>query len=369
MSELTSRTQTFAQSARSRAAQTIRDSLNRRTNRVDTFTVNLSKRSSFNANLSGIKRKNNVDLELLNSSGTVIAASRNPGRRSEQIVLGDLAAGTYTLRTTLKRGKQTAYRLVHDSTPLTPADFAGNTPGTARSLGSLSASPMTMSDYVGSEDSNDFYGFTVGEPGSPSAKLSLKLTGAAGGLLRNGDRFGNISVKLRNSLNEVIETESSVFDGNAIEFTQTLAAGNYFVEIVPYFRDGGGDYDLTLSAAATADSAGNTPATARTVGLSSIPASFQDFVGAGDPSDFYKFTLGSPRTLNLTLTGVGGNLLEDGIQVKLRDSLNNVIRTENSVFDGASISLTRSLTAGTYFVEVSPYFDSDNTPYVLSLSA
>jgi hypothetical protein len=166
------------QPRQAQAASTIKDALSRR-NRLDSFALTLTGRSSVTALLSGLGRKANVQLELRTSSGDLVSIARKQGKTKRVLDLGDVAAGTYYLQAVLKRGQATRYRLNIATTPIAPPippDYAGQTPGTARAI-ALSSTPALFGDYVGPEDTQDYYTFTVGEAGSPSAKFNLTCRG------------------------------------------------------------------------------------------------------------------------------------------------------------------------------------------------
>jgi hypothetical protein len=345
---------------------TMRDSLMRRGDRTDLFTLNLTARSSFKTDLKGIARSANVDLELLDSRRRVIAASRNPGRSNESIAVSDLAAGTYYLRTKLKSGDRSNYRLQSSAIDLTDSgvatlpDLAGNSLDTARNL-VLSNAPTSVRDYVGVGDAKDWYKFSVGGEGNPSAKLNLSMTGL------DGAGFSNpVSVVLRDSLNNVVKTAYS-YDGAAINFANTVPAGNYSLEVKPVYNSGRVSYDLALSTQAIADAAGNSVTTARTITASSSESLFSDFVGSGDKDDWYKFTLTSTRNLRLGLSGPGGDLLGAPVYTELRTATASGAPGEilwtDARYDGSGFSRNTELTAGTYFIKLSSIYGDNSANF------
>ncbi|MEY3400640.1 MAG: hypothetical protein RLZZ86_243, partial [Cyanobacteriota bacterium] len=107
-----------------------------------------------------------IDVQLLNSSGTVISISQNDGIVSESIA-SQLSAGTYYVRVYQYSGN-TNYNLSLNATA-TPVD---NILATARAIGTLTAT-QSFSDWVGSADLNDYYSFNVGT----QSNFSLSLTG------------------------------------------------------------------------------------------------------------------------------------------------------------------------------------------------
>ncbi|GBD54701.1 S8 family serine peptidase [Microcystis aeruginosa NIES-298] len=109
------------------------------------------------------------------------------------------------------------------------------------------------------------------------------------------------------------------------------------------------------------DLAGNTLATARAITVGSSTTSYTDWVGSTDTNDYYRFTLANSSNFNLGLTGLTADA-----DVRLLNSSGSVIAS--SVRAGtASESITRQLSAGTYYIRVYPY--TGNTNYNLAVSA
>ena len=170
-------------------------------------------------------------MQLLSSSGALLASSTNGGAASESIVRS-LAIGSYFVRVYPYSGS-TNYRLSLSAAPVAPADNAGNTLATARSIGALSTA-QSFSDWVGSADANDYYSFSLQQAGNFNLSLS--------GLSADAD------VKLLSSSGSVLA--SSTNGGAASEsIVRSLAIGSYFVRVYPF--SGSTNYILTLSASAT----------------------------------------------------------------------------------------------------------------------
>lgn len=107
------------------------------------------------------------------------------------------------------------------------------------------------------------------------------------------------------------------------------------------------------------DYAGNTMAAARDLGTLTGTRSFQDFVGAADRDDFYRFTLGTRSDFSLALGGLSADA-----DVQVLNNNGGVIA--GSYFGGSTAeSITRTLDAGVYFIRVFRY--SGDTNYTLSI--
>lgn len=324
------------------------------------YRVRFAARSNFVAILSNTRKVNtNVNLELLDSSGDrVIAASRKLAGRPERIELQELAPGTYYLRPVLARGKFSRFRLRANTTPIFDT---GDSPSAARFL-DVNTVPTSVGEFVGAEDRGDVFSFSVGSPSAPSAQLNLALTG------ENGDFLdGNVTVTIRDSSLKVVRQRTT--NGRAgFTLDETLAAGNYFVEVKPATTDTTQEtnYQLTLAATSIPDLAGNTPNAARLIDVKAENSLFQDFVGTGDQQDYYRFTIPKSK-FNLQLTGPNNNLLNGEVTVRLRDEVNTILE-QKTAGSGAGILIeNKALEPGTYIVQVSTSAKFVN--YSLLLSA
>lgn len=362
--------------ARSLATVSVKDRLSK-ANRKDFFTFTLTNRSSFNASLNGINRKANVDLLLRDASGRVIGASKNKRNLSESI-RQVLAAGSYTLQTTLKGKTNTRYQLTASSqltpsrspvigttpSPIAAIDLAGNSLGSARSIG-LSGVPSTFTDVVSNADPDDYYVFTVGDASNPSGRIDLNFT-------KTGQDTG-ATINLRDQLGNVIKSETLYSSDGGTNFSKTVAAGTYYLQINSD-RITPTPYSLTLATTPIPDTAGNLLGSARPLSLTATPTPITEFVGAGDRQDFYRITVGSAgaptERFAAELKGINGNLLEDAVRIALRDSLGNLITSESVYSGGGGASIGRNLATGTYYLEVNTIYDSaDQANYTLNLSS
>ncbi len=127
----------------------------------------------------------------------------------------------------------------------------------------------------------------------------------------------------------------------------------------------GGDF-LTgqssfVGVSSSVDLAGNTLATARAITVGSSTTSYTDWVGSTDTNDYYRFTLANSADFNLSLTGMTADA-----DVQLLYSSGSPIASSTNG-GTASESITRQLSAGTYYIRVYPY--SGNTNYNLAVSA
>jgi hypothetical protein len=190
------------------------------------YCFSLANSGKFNLGLTGMTA--DADVQLLNSSGSVIASSLRGGSNPERITR-QLSAGTYYIRVYCYTGN-TNYNLAVSAAPLAPVDLAGNTLATARAI-TVGSSTTSYTDWVGSTDTNDYYCFTLANSGN----FNLGLTGMT----------ADADVQLLNSSGSVIA--SSVRAGTASEsITSQLSAGTYYIRVYPYTGDT--NYNLAVSA-------------------------------------------------------------------------------------------------------------------------
>jgi trimeric autotransporter adhesin len=308
----------------------------------DYYRFELSQSSEFTLDLNGLS--GDADVQLLDSSGDVITSSSRAGSTAESIVQ-QLTSGTYYIRVYPYVGSAN-YNLSLSAVSNGPADGAGNSLGAARNIGALSGS-RAFQDYVGTIDTNDYYRFNL----TQTSDFNLVLDGLS----------ADADVELLNSSGQIIQGSYGAFAGSE-SVARRLNAGDYYIRIYPY--SGNTNYNLRLSAiaASTVDGAGNTLAAARYIGALSGSRSFQDAVSSSDPNDYYRFDLAQNSNFSLSLNG-----LSSDADVELLNSSGQFIASSLASGLGAEL-ITRTLNAGTYYIRVYPFRNSD-TNYQLNLSA
>ena len=168
------------------------------------------------------------------ASGGSAPLSFPAGILSTIVVPADMTPGEYSLLANLRRlsgpvdsnfgnNNITAASMV-------TVDSAGNSIDTARDLGALSPVPIEITEFVGGDDRDDWYRFTLPLP----ARLVLNVTGLESylwlDLYRNGIYFDGTDIR---------EDTSPVFAIN-------LPAGSYELEATQLFLDT--NYTLSLEA-------------------------------------------------------------------------------------------------------------------------
>lgn len=199
----------------------------------DYFSFSVSATSSVMLSLTGMSA--DANLELINASGAIVAASRNGGSLNESITRS-LEAGDYAIRVLSVNQSQTAYTLrVQANTANTDP---GNTRSTAHDLGTLNWGVRNWSDSVSRTDTNDFFRFNLVSVGNLnlslnnlSADADLQLLDSAGTTIATSNRSGT-------------NTESIV---------RLLNAGTYFVRIYSFNNANTTSYSLSINADGAGD--------------------------------------------------------------------------------------------------------------------
>jgi trimeric autotransporter adhesin len=307
----------------------------------DYYRFSLARGSNFSLNLSGLQ--SDADVELLDSRGQQIAYSNGAGNAGESLKQL-LSAGTYYVRVFSYASADTRYSLKLIAMASTVID-AGNTLATARNVGVLSGE-HSFQDNLNITDLNDYYRFSLNR----YSAFYFTVNGL----------MANVDVQLLNSKGETL-TASTAF-GVAMESgKRALEAGTYYLRVLSSDRQNT-SYSLRMVAnLLMPDGAGNSLATARNLGILGSNRTWQDFVGSRDAEDYYRFIL--PRTSNfsLSLFGLGADA-----DVQLLNAAGQVI-TASTNGSNLSESITRLLSAGVYYIQVSRY--SGDTLYDLRLRA
>ena len=243
-------------------------------------------------------------------------------------------------------------------------DNAGNSLTTARNLGLLSAL-QTVQDAVSDADPNDYYRFTI----NTNSQFNLTLTGLENDadvfLIRDANNNGRVDSS------DILASSTAV--GNVSEaIAQILSAGTYFVQVTQF--QGDTPYQLSLGATAyrdpaNSDTAGNTLANARDLGVLGATQTIQEAVGNRDRYDYYRFSLETASSVDLQISG----LTADADLYLIRDTNNNGLVDARDIIDysiaagNTPDSIATALNAGTYFIGVVQY--TGNTAYTLQASS
>lgn len=313
----------------------------------DYYRIELAESRILSLGLNGLTA--DADLELLNTGGTVIASSDNGGTSSESLSRV-LNAGVYYLRVFSYDRINTPYNLtISDAL----ADGAGNTLATARTV-TVGTTPLTLTDFVGSSDLDDYYRFTL----SDSSYLNATLTGLSADvdfrLIRDVNNNGVVDAG-----DELASSIRSGFNDEAIN-RAGLAAGTYFVHVYRYSGDS--DYTLRLSTSDPSNLLLNE------LSFSTPDVSLTGFVGNSDTSDLYRFSLTTAGVFSASISGLTADadirLIRDANNNGIVDAGEEIARSQAAITTVDSLS--RNLDAGTYFFQV--YQFTGDTNYQLQVS-
>lgn len=409
-------------------SQSLRNSLSTK-DRVDTFSINLTRSSRFRASLTGTNRNANINLELVNANGTV---ARSVQRGAKALDVATLPAGRYQLRTVLKSGQFSRYRLRYEAAPLgstdglggngsngsnggnggnggstggsgssggngqpsvpgivSPSlppddrpnrpiqndngpDLGGNSLAAATNRGRIGAGLM-LTDGLGNGDSVDWYQFTVGDGGSSRLNLALNSVNGAGVFAR---------VYSAADLNSPVG-DVAFERGKAYQNTTGLAVadGTYYVKVSPIAANSPLTYTLQLQETAIPDRAGNTAQTAVRINSLNPGSSFTatDFVGQGDIFDYYSFTTTQPTTLNIQFDRLGTDHPDRSRMLYELNRVGAAGGQDWTASNGTSLRSQFALTApsqtfsgqlapGTYVLQLKSFFSNGDNPYRMTIS-
>lgn len=228
--------------------------------------------------------------------------------------------------------------------PTATMDTVGNTLATALAVSNLDSSGTVYQNTISQTNTRDLYKITL----TSAQILDLSLTGLT----------GNLNMRLLNENGRTLYLSGR--NGTAGENIETvLQAGTYYAYV--YHATGYGAYSLNIrSTNPVADNAGNSRAAAKDLGELTSSTS-NDYIGATDTNDYYKFNVNGVSSFSLSLTGLSADA-----DVQLLNSRGQLIA--RSINDGTSDeSIATTLASGVYFIRVYRY--SGNTNYTLTASS
>ncbi len=321
---------------------TITDSLSK-LDKDDFFRFAVGVRSSFDAQIPAIPRKSNYDLEIQRQNGTIVATSRRPKRQPEALNL-TLESGVYFVRVNHRKGKGN-YSLQLSLN----ADNAGETFAASRDI-AVSATPTSVTDFVGVSDPSDFYRFTVGDRSILNVALNQLTAGA------------NVTLFDANQNPLLVSGGSSAA---AATLQGTFDAGTYFLRVAP---DAGvrTTYNLTVEADLVPDQAGQDFASASNLiaDVGFTPVQVSDYVSNNDPADFYLINATTLGSLQVDLTGIAPTA---DLDIILYDSNQGVLSVQGGAGAGGNEQILVDIPqTGVYYVAVVPATPGNSSTYNLS---
>lgn len=249
-----------------------------------------------------------------------------------------------------------------------------NEKDSATELSLVHSSDAATNSWVGAGDAADHYRLEMTEAGNLTLKLS-HLDQNVWVRVYQDRGNGRYTRKLN--------TTAKAIDG--LVHTLSLTAGTYVVEIASY-DNGAGRYDSSYALELEKEVNGekrrfvvvdeNSPITynnsveaaTQLELVSSIDASIDSWVGAGDALDYYRLEMTEAGRLNISLSNLENNARLRVYQDNGTGSLTRKLNADVKVASGLDRAL--SLTAGTYFIEVASYDNGAgryNSTYSLEL--
>lgn len=207
----------------------------------DTYSFSVSGVQNFSATLTDRSGGANINLYWdenrngLADSGEYITGGSSYSSQDLSISRF-LGGGDYILKIAHDGSSDTRYTLGITATPTeVSGDGAGNRPTQSRDLGTLT-NKLSLRDFVGNSDTDDYYRFAVAGTTEFDALLTGRTGGANLSLYLDDDRDGDVDS------GDYI-TGNSSYSSNNIVLSRPLGAGSYVLKVA---HDGSSDTLYTL---------------------------------------------------------------------------------------------------------------------------
>ncbi|MBD1853090.1 cadherin-like domain-containing protein [Leptolyngbya sp. FACHB-711] len=275
----------------------------------DDFRLNVTNRSSFTANLKGLKA--NADLSLFDGQGKLLQKSQRLGQQAERINVNELLPGTYFLRVKGNKQSATGYRLSMSTGAVNRFIPSPNGPS-----GSPVVKPGVEDNTAPSLFSN---GIAIGRGGTASiSRNSLRAIDAqqgAGDLtytVKNLPKLGSLFLN-GNRLSAGSTFTQADLDANRISYqqnsTKAIASGTIDanslktagVNAVWSAQDGTGDSEIFLFNGSSVQQLTNNTVTDSKPQIAGDNVVWQS--GAGANAEIYLYKGSTGQTLQLTNDG------------------------------------------------------------------
>jgi hypothetical protein len=387
--------------------------------RVDYYRVRFAGRSSLTVEVTGLDASGK--LRILDQKGNAVAKAKTTG------IGKTLDAGTYYIQVRSRSAKGQQYSLKASAkatdptsgggtpskpgtgtvTPISDPTDPGNAPSKALEVGVLNGAKTfrgtvngvikTSATDMGFVDLADFYRFTLDKPSELNTTLSIAdpTKGSASfSLLYDSNRNGVIDLSQENKPTD----ETLIKSTTAVNLQ--LAAGTYYISVIPDIvsNTATGTYELKLETKAIT---GLSPTIDPNIGLRSASPlgnlnqlgnlNLKQIVGTSFPDtvDVYQFTLTSEAsaftatinannlsddvTLSLIYDINGNGVANIGYEAEaggivIGDFIGGASLSPSSV-TADTVSVTKNLGAGTYYLAVTQKKRVDTSTYDLNLFA
>jgi hypothetical protein len=302
----------------------------------DYFNFYLALANTVRLNLSGLS--SDLDVELLDSTGAVIASGNRSGTSIENVTATDLPEGDYYVRVYVFTGASD-----YDLT-VTVETESDNIIANANDLGILDSATRNtaFASRRNVEDNDqDYYKIRLNAP----SDLRLNLSGLT----------DNAQLRLFDSSGRLITSASSAFSSGLSSMKNMLvtglAADTYFILLSDLHHD----HDFTVS---VATSSANLITNAFNAGT--VPKTIAGRVESKDLQKYMKFTAPESRDYRITLSR-----LSDDLGIELLDENGRYI-TSGSSISGFDRRISFTLTAGNYYVRIYSMEPSINSEFEVS---
>ncbi|BAI94229.1 hypothetical protein NIES39_Q02210 [Arthrospira platensis NIES-39] len=325
-----------------------------RRDQVDYYGFRLNEAKSLAIGLENLS--DNINLELLDSSGSVMFESRNPGTRDEKIEQ-DLDPGTYYVAVRPQGSARGEYTLKIADLGVA-VDPDGQPPERVNNIGLLTDYRDT--DRIGFpensyRDVNDYRKFTLDERSS----VDINLTG-----LR-----ANADLELIGSDGRDVLQRSAKPGNNNENINTILDPGDYFVRVFPRGA-ASTPYEINMAASPIAGNIDDTPPgqplDPLTEGGSFSQRGLIGYTEGGrvDTDDYYNFTVQSSGFVTVGLDGLRANANLELFELLNNDRTRLLGSSRNPGSQDEEIQ--QFLEPGTYVARV--FSQGNQTPYNLSVS-
>ncbi len=337
---------------------------------VDWYKVSTTSDGRLDITLTDFSNADYVNIYFYDNDGvTQLNSGTATTNNSVTISTDGLAAGTYYVKIQgYNSGDTATYSL---SNTLTPAPVANDMePDSSRSTAlTLALNGRTTGHlsyyYNNHRDSADEYKVTTTSDGL----LRLTLTDYP---TSNND-YVNYILYDNDGITQLNSGTASVGTASVLN-TDGLAAGTYYIKIVPYNYNNGGyaSYSLadTLIPAPVANDLepNNSKATADILTLNSIVTGHIGYYykNLRDSSDWYRLTTNTDGMIRLTIT-TEPSTLNAYINYTLYDNNGTTVLSSNTIGSNTTNSYTiDGLAKGTYYVRMYQYNTNDYVSYKLA---
>lgn len=158
----------------------------------DYYAFTIRERQAVTIGLDGLSA--DADINLVGTDGSYLLGGTNTDTDAEALT-ATLDAGTYYLNVYPAGAESTEYRVTVAGAPAAPPppDHAGNTPEEAGKIERVGPQPVTVRDWVGFTDRDDYWTFSLVNRADVTIRLTMEQGDADIDLLRASDQESLIS--------------------------------------------------------------------------------------------------------------------------------------------------------------------------------